>query len=345
MRLRIFFRGTKLSDIDFNDKKKYKGLGKMKTESSFSPSASIFEEKKKPWKWVILAVAVILVVCIIAWIADIARCNSKIEVKNIVIEHKDIPKSFSGYKILQISDINGKEFGDRQSELISLIKGLDFDMILLTGDYYGEDKSDPWPLLDLLDGLKTNKPIYYILGEEDVPARDSKDDDWMMCINPPENSQIVTELKERGVISVYPAQRIESDAGEYIYLTGIKNNNRLKGFDFEAESDFSICVTHKPIDYNVDARLRDVNTRIITEIDYDLNIAGHTLGGQYKIPILDTVYADDYGFFPQESQVYGLSKDSSGRYSYISGGLGVKSGFRMGISPEISVIELKATEK
>jgi len=334
-----------LSDIDFSEKNKYKGFGGSKSTSSFSPSSSIFEDKKKKWKWVIVAVSVLLVVCIAVWIVNIARDNNTIDVKNIVISHEDVPESFSGYKILQISDINGKEFGDRQSGLISLIKGLDYDMILLTGDYYGDDKNDPWAVLDLIDGLKTEKPIYYILGEEDVPKRDTSDDDWMMCINPPEDSQIVTELEERGVLPVYPAQRIESEAGEYIYLTGIKNNNILKGFDFEAESDFSICVTHKPIDYNVDSRLRDVNTRIITEVDYDVNIAGHTLGGQYKIPILGTVYTSDYGIFPQETQVYGLSKDNSGRYKYISGGLGVKSGFRMGLSPEISIIELKTTGK
>ncbi|MBQ8164479.1 MAG: metallophosphoesterase [Clostridia bacterium] len=334
-----------MSDIDFNEKNKYTDFSGMKSSKTFSPSATIFEEKKKKKFRIFIVIVVVLIACIVASIVNIAKCNNTINVKNIIVEHEDIPASFSGYKILQISDINGKEFGDRQEELIALVKGLDYDMILLTGDYYGEDKNDPWALLDLLDGLETDKPIYYILGEEDVEARDTEDDDWMMCINPPAGNQIVTALEERGALSVYPAQRIESAAGEYIYLTGIKNNNTLKEFDFEAESEFSICVTHKPIDYNVDSRLRDVNTRIITELDYDLNIAGHTLGGQYKLPILGTVYTSDYGIFPQEKQVYGLSTDSSGRYNYICGGLGVKSGFRVGISPEISIIELKSTGK
>lgn len=334
-----------MADIDFTEKNKYSDYGNLKDSKPFSPSASIFDDKKKTRKWIIVVVAVLLIICIIAWIVSIARCNSIIKITNVVVQHEDIPASFSGYRILQISDLNGKEYGDRQSELISLIKGIDYDMILLTGDYHGDDKDDPWAVLDLLDGLKTDKPVYYVLGEEDVPPRKSADDDWMMCISPDEDLQIVTELESRGVLPVYPAQRIESEAGEYIYLTGIKNSGTLKGFDFEAESEFSICVTHKPVDYNVDARLKDVNTRIITEIDYDLNIAGHTLGGQYKIPILGTVYTGDYGIFPQESQVYGLSKDSGGRYRYITSGLGVKSGFRMGISPELAVIELKAVGK
>lgn len=334
-----------MAGIDFFEKNKYTDSSGMKSSKKFSPSASIFDDKKKTRKWILIAIAAVLLICIVVWIIDVARSNGTIEVKKMVVEHEDIPASFSGYKILQISDINGKEFGDRQSELVALIKGLKFDMILLTGDYYGEDKNDPWAVLDIIDGLKTDKPIYYVLGEEDVPAKKTEDDDWMMCIPVPDDSKIAAEFAERGVMPVYPAQRIESDAGEYIYLTGIKNSNTLKGFDFEAETDFSICVSHKPIDYNVDARLRDVNTRIITEIDYDLNIAGHTLGGQYRLPVLDTVYTDDYGFFPQEKQVYGLSKDSSGRYNYISGGLGVKSGFRMGICPEVSIIELKAVGK
>ena len=110
-----------MSDIDFNEKNKYTDFGGIKSSKSFSPSSTIFEEKKKKKFWIVIVIAVLLVACIVASVVNIAKCNNTINVTNVVIEHEDIPASFSGYRILQISDLNGKEFGDRQSELIELI--------------------------------------------------------------------------------------------------------------------------------------------------------------------------------------------------------------------------------
>ena len=318
-----------MSDIDFKNKKAYVDFKKSNAKVSSDYNGMLLEKKKKKKYIIVLIVIAVLIALIVYTAIDIGRKNSIITVQNVTITHEQLPESFFGYKILQISDLNGKEFGDRQEKLLEVINGLDYDIILLTGDYVANDGSgDAWALWDILDGLEKTTPIYYIFGEQDEPFKDA----------------LTEQFEERGLIPVYPAQRIESAAGEYIYLSGIKNNSALEDFDFEAESDFYICVAHEPIDYNVDTRLANVNTRIITEIDYDVSISGHTLGGQYRLPILGTVYSEGQGAFPQERYIYGMHTDDSGRVNYISGGLGVKSGFRMGITPEIALIELKSEE-
>lgn len=308
-----------------------------------------FGEGKKRRIWIPL-LAVFIAAAVAAAIAVAAlRKGSKPVISRVSVAHWQVPKSFDGYKILQISDLYGKEFGDRQSKIKKLLEGVEYDMIIFTGDFLtSPDDKDYWAVRDLMECLDTAVPIYYIVGDNDYHPENvsSKSNSWKICIKPSAKTDFMKFFeKEYGAKFVYPAQKITSEEGESIYLTGVDyDKDVLNGMDFDQDTDFSICVTHKPINYNVTRRLADVNKRTFTEVDYDLSISGHTFGGQYRLPILGAVYCDEEGWFPQESSVYGLSSDGAGRYNYISGGLGVKSGLRVFSSPEISLIELKTAE-
>lgn len=71
-----------------------------------------------------------------------------------------------GYRILTLSDLNGRRFGDRQSTLLREIDSLDFDIVVCLGDMVGED-GDPEPFYELLDGLPSGKQVYFICGDSD----------------------------------------------------------------------------------------------------------------------------------------------------------------------------------
>lgn len=48
--------------------------------------------------------------------------NNSITINNISFKNYSIPDGFNGYKILQISDLHNKEFGDNQDKLLYKIK-------------------------------------------------------------------------------------------------------------------------------------------------------------------------------------------------------------------------------
>lgn len=275
------------------------------------------------------------------------RKGTKLKVTHVSVAHEQVPTTFDGFKILQITDLYGKEYGDRQAELKKLIAGEEYDIVVLCGDYFGKTagEEDFWYLKDLFECFRKDVPVYYILGDTDYEpiVHSTKSDKWKMCIVPPEKTLLQTYLEETcDAIFVYPAQKITNDAGDSIYLTGINNDKEIMNrMDFDPDVDFSITVTHKPINYDVSRHLKDVNKYTITEIDYDLSLSGHTGGGQFRIPVFGAVYDPEEGWFPQEEDLVGLSKDSSGRYNYISAGLGVEKGARFYSSPEVSIIELK----
>ena len=312
---------------------------KRSTKDSFF----VEEKKKRPIVPLIIIGAVFLFLILFSIVG--LRYGEKITVDRATVVSAQIPESFDGFKILHLSDLHGKEFGENQKNLLKVIEELDYDMVVFTGDYSakGADQ-DLWVLRDLLAGLKENVPIYYVLGDCDYTPPNVSDtsDRWKMCIMPEKDLPVMGVFREYNGMFVYPAQKYTNAAGDSIYLTSISyDRETLNKMDFDQEMDFSICVTHKPINYNVTRRLRDMNKRTITEVDYDLCLSGHTLGGQVRVPILGALYSEEEGFFPQETSLRGISKDDAGRYTYINAGLGVENGFRFFSNPEVSIIELK----
>lgn len=305
----------------------------------------IVPDEKKSHKWVIIPIIFVLLVALVIYtLYD----NGQIEVDYVTVTHSQIPKSFDGFKILQISDLHGKRFGEENENLIKKINGLDYDMILFTGDYMSNPESgDYWDLVDLVTALdKKDVPMLYILGESDYTPDnvDKLGDSWNTCIVPSEKTDLMKNLEAVGVQFVYPITPIYLN-GEAIYFTGIDYNESIfDEYGFDVDKHFSICVTHKPIDYDVNERLANINKQNLNEVDYDLSISGHTHGGQIRLPLLGAVYIEGKGFFPQEKDSDGLHSDGQGRFNYISKGLGASGfpGFRFCNTPELSVITLNA---
>lgn len=300
--------------------------------------------KKKSYKWLIFPAVFLVLIVLVVLMVGVS--NAKIDVDKVSISHKQLPESFDGYTILQISDIHGHTFGESNSKLINTINELDFDMILFTGDMLGhpDDEDDIWKTVDLIEAIaRENVPIYYVLGESDYEPenKDNLEDDWNMCIEPKEKTPFMVAIEEVGAQPVYPIQEIRR-GNDVIFLTGVKYYEDLfDEYGFDTDMHFTICVTHKPITYNVNRRLETINKNSYNEVDYDLSISGHTHGGTVRLPILGALYVEGHGVLPSEKYAQGLHY-TQGRYNYISQGLGTGDGFpvRVCCTPTVSLLTL-----
>lgn len=330
------------SGLKFGDQEKKNAKQSRKERKAEQSGEFVMQPKKRHWGVLIAVTAVLLVAGVLVYL--IARGNERLRITKVVVADARVPESFDGFRILQLSDFNGKSFGEGNRTLIETVAAEDFDIAVLTGDYIAPGGSlDTFePVANLLEAMaELGKPVYYVLGENDVETPDNAPDGWNRCIEQ-RDSPVAQKLDELGAQCVYPITIIER-GGARIFLTGITYYEKLfDSFSFDSDKDFSICVTHAPIDYDVDKRLESVNRYSFREIDFDMSISGHTLGGQYRLPLLKTLYLKGYGLFPQESYSYGLHKIQN-RYSFITAGLGVKSGFRLCDSPEIAIIELHSS--
>jgi predicted MPP superfamily phosphohydrolase len=147
-------------------------------------------------------VAIIVMCLIMGVVGYIFVENQNVTIDKVTMNHRDLPEEFVGYKILQITDLHGKKFGENQEKLIEKINEVDYETILFTGDYVNKDNPDLKPLEDLLKGLPKDVEKYFILGNADV------DNSISTLVK---GNKYVDLFTKYNVKSLYPGVKLKKD--------------------------------------------------------------------------------------------------------------------------------------
>ncbi|MBQ6374375.1 MAG: metallophosphoesterase [Clostridia bacterium] len=104
---------------------------------------------------------------IIAFLAvGVMLNNSNISVNEQTVTIVGLPEELENYRIIVMSDMNGRRFGDTQSLLLRTINNHGYDAIICLGDMVGKG-GDPEPFYEFLDGLRYPDRVYFICGDSD----------------------------------------------------------------------------------------------------------------------------------------------------------------------------------
>ena len=253
---------------------------------------------------------------------------------------EDLPEAFDGFTITQISDIHSGSFTNKKKIQygVDLINQQKSDVILFTGDIVNNkaDEMNDW--LDVFDKLEAKDGKFSILGNHDYG-------DYMEWKNPEDkikNFQEVKEVHQKiGFDLLLDEHRYLEKKGQKIALLGVENWG--KGFNQAGDlkkaskevhkEDFKILMSHDPSHWEYKVKKDDFN--------YQLTLSGHTHGLQMGIEIP--------GWFRWSPSKY-VYKQWAGLYEEFGRYINVNRGFgyhafpgRVGIWPEITVIELKKT--
>lgn len=262
-----------------------------------------FKRKRKN----ILIVIVVIIVCLFAFFR---WQNNSITINEIVLKNDKVPETFNGYRILQISDLHNKEFGNKQNKILAKIKKSNPDMIVITGDLIDSNNTNIDVAMDLINGAIDIAPIFYVSGNHEA---------WSNSYN-----ALKSNLEKIGV-TVLDNQKIEvfkeNNSIDMIGLsdTSFIEQDLLKASDnvetknllntlVEKNSDFKILLSHRP-------ELFD----IYSSSDVDLVFSGHAHGGQFRLPFIGGLIAPDQGFFPKLTEGVHTNNTTS---MVISRGLG-----------------------
>ena len=255
--------------------------------------------------------------------------NNSLTVSRYEIANPKIPEEFSGFRIVQLSDVHNKDFGGRLSEKV---KGLSPDIIVITGDLIDSRRTDVSVAEKLLKELKPIAPLYYVTGNHE--SRIEAYSDLREILR--ENGVEILEGKTVG---------IEKNGSE-IMLMGIDDATffgsgelnekvpvfarKLKELSVNKGENFEILLSHRP-------ELVD----IYADCGFDLVFTGHAHGGQIRLPFIGGVLTPNQGFFP-EYDAGEFKKD--GLTMIVSRGLGNSLfPFRIANRPDIVLCELKGT--
>lgn len=129
------------------------------SEQSLLKPITVFGKEIRFWPLILLGIIVVL-------IAMVFMNNSNINAVQETVTIVGLPADLEDYRILVISDLNGKRFGDKQSALLRTIGNLSYDSIFFLGDMVGKG-GDPEPFYELIEGIPSSKEMYFICGDSD----------------------------------------------------------------------------------------------------------------------------------------------------------------------------------
>ena len=251
--------------------------------------------------------------------------EENIDLVEIDIELDDLGWNFNNFRILNLTDIHLGQWINPEylNDLIDYVNTLNIDLITLTGDYfsyiiegYEESLENSFKKLDAPYGKVG------VLGNHDH---------WM---NP---EKIRTIFKNSGVTDLSNDVITLKKGDDRLNICGVDSctvcaNDLDKVIAKMHKNVPSILLAHEP-----DFALESSQTKL-----FDLQISGHSHGGQFIIPKFETT-----PFRGPNSTKYpvGLYKVGD-MIQYTSKGLGTNS-FRIRINckPEITIITLKTTKK
>ena len=238
-----------------------------------------------------------------------------IEINNVAIKLRALPRRFEGMTIAQLSDIHHCEYTPREfvRKCVRKVNALSPDIIVLTGDYIYGSNTFLLPVAKELAELKAKEGVFAVIGNHDIKG-DTSDAFRKVGIHLLINEHI-------------PLYR----GKDYLFIVGVDDLYKgrtdlvkaLRGTDDKPK----ILLSHTP-----DA------IKMIKQTDVDFVMAGHTHGGQIRLPVFGplvtrSIFGSRYaaGLFHEGKTIM-----------YVNKGIGV-SGFpvRFFVRPEITLFTLR----
>lgn len=203
-------------------------------------------------------------------------------------------------RIALVTDLHSCKYGAGQKTLIDAVDREKPDMILLGGDIFDDEIPDDNTKI-FLSAIAKKYPCYYVTGNHEY---------WSMRVN-----EMLDWLRAHGIEDIGGKTIQTNINGNEICLSGLNDPDEARytgeGDGMKAElgramnerddTAFTMLLTHRPSFVN-----------LYKDAGFDLVLAGHAHGGQWRIPgILNGVFAPDEGFFP---------KYAGGFYHFDNGG-------------------------
>lgn len=293
------------------------------------------KSKKKGWAYTLI----LLIFLVLFFYWD----NNSLQITRYSLAYSQLPDGFEGYRIVQISDMHGKAFGEKNSTLAERIKALKPDILLATGDMMSSTANDGGAFLDFLDSFGQYCPVYMCMGNHEQIARWLNDGDTHA-----KYEQFIQEIKKRGGILLDNEKVFLERNGDRIALEGLT----LELYHYSRRdldpNDDSMYLKRAYIDqvlgasYEPFTLLLAHNPAYFTEYTAwgaDLTLSGHVHGGVIQVPFMGGLLSPEHVFFPQYDA--GLFENEKGKM-IVNRGLGNSViNFRLFNRPEITYIELQ----
>ena len=274
----------------------------------------------------------IIIVIILAFLALVVGWtvwgNLTIGTTHYEIAFENLPSSFEGYKIAQISDLHNAKFGENNARIIEILHEENPDMIAITGDLIDSNRTDIDIAVQFMQQAVHIAPCYYVTGNHEA---------WIG----EDYQQLEKKMIDVGVRILHDEVMPIYKDGESIQLIGLDDpdftdrdavvqdsmlDSKLK--NLKLQDGFKLLLSHRP---------ETVHSYVSTNVD--LVLSGHAHGGQFWMPFIGGIVAPNQGLFPEyDAGVF----DERGTTMVVSRGIGNSIiPVRLNNRPEIVIVKLQ----
>lgn len=251
----------------------------------------------------------------------------------------NIPKSFKGLKIVQISDLHlGSFLSDEPiKEISKLIAKEKPDILFFTGDLVNDIAEEAVPFIDSLKTITASMGVFSILGNHDYGDYFYQKDDIK---GKQHNYNLIKKIHQQiGWKLLLNENILLQKENERLAILGVENWGSSDRFPKYGNldqakrgllpADFKLLLSHDPSHWEA---------KILPEHnDIAATFSGHTHGMQFGIDIPKFKWSPSQYLYKQWSGLY----SQNNQFLYVNCGLGfIGYPGRVGILPEITVFEL-----
>lgn len=279
---------------------------------------------------------------------------------HIMVTHEEyysrnLPESFNGYKIVQVSDLHVGTWGNDSrflQNMVDTINSLQPDLIVFTGDLVNRQSGELTPFISVLSGLNAKDGVYSILGNHDYG-------DYVNWDNSIDKERNLLQLKDyqrkMGWKMLNNDYTFIQNGKDSILLIGVENwgeppfpqygdLKKAMPYDYLAKNgqnhkEFKILLSHNPEHWNQEVS-KDTNI--------DLTLSGHTHAMQAMIKIGSWKWSPAKYRYEQWGGLYN-QKNKYGEETtlYVNTGTGAVGmpARLLSAYPEITVITLHSGSK
>lgn len=270
---------------------------------------------------------VIGVLLLIALFGFYRYSNESIEVEEAEFRSDRLPSGFDGFRVVQISDLHGAEFGEGNEDLLSKVRLAAPEAIFLTGDLVDKYRGVDWEYVtETAAELSAIAPTYYVTGNHE----------WAAC----DVRELKARLKENGVMVLSNEFVTLTRKDAEIVLAGIDDPNGYADQKTPEELAAELYAEYGDPFWLLLAHRNDRFEKQYSLLGADLTISGHGHGGIIRLPCTDGLLSTNRSFFPTHTD--GFYEDN-GATVFVSRGLG-NSGIsrRLFNRPELVVLTFRS---
>ena len=252
----------------------------------------------------------------------LAGLDTGLSVRNYSVESEKVDGTV---RLILLTDLHSCAYGDGQRELLEAVEAQEPDLVLLCGDMVDDDPQMPEERgLAAVEALAQRYPTYYVTGNHEYWSGQAE--------------ELKELLRQRGAVVLEGERQRVTAAGQTLLLCGVDDPEvgeaqwraQLEQVSAGLEGEeFTILLTHRP------ERTEDYEGR-----GFDLVLAGHAHGGQWRLPgLINGLFAPNQGLFPKFA---GGLYDLNGTTLVVSRGLARESTRvpRLFNPPELVVLDV-----